>query len=144
MRRATLAVGLCVSLIGCGGPEGTPHDASAIFRPADMVADRERAAPGDFIEIRFPQEMVRGLLYVLEEETGSSWAYRYALISDANGGQPSWQLPEGVAVDDIGIGGTGPDRLVIPNDASPGSYRICTGNAVDNVCVRLEIVAPPA
>lgn len=137
---AALVIGGCAGII----PTGTPNDATAVFRPAAMVADREAAAPGDIVEISFPDAMARGILFVLEQHTGSSWTYRYALISDAAGGRdPSWQhAEEGVAVDDIGIGGEGPDRVVIPEPAARGDYRICTGNAVENVCVPIQIVAP--
>jgi hypothetical protein len=141
----TLVLVALLALTGCAGivPGGTPHDATAVFRPAAMVADRETAAPGDIVEISFPDAMTRGILYVLESHAGSSWTYRYALVSDASGGEPSWHhADEDVAVEDIGIGGIGPDRVVIPEPADPGEYRICTGNAVENVCVPIEIVAP--
>jgi hypothetical protein len=125
-----------------GAPAATPHDATAAFRPASMVADRETAAPGEIVELSFPGEMVRGIMYVLEEETGASWIYRYILLS--GGTNPTWHRPgdESVAIPDIGAAGVGPDRVVIPDEAPPGTYRICTGNARQNVCVRIEIVEP--
>lgn len=135
---------LVTALVGCASilPVGTPHDSTAVFRPAAMVADREVASPGDVVEISFPEEMTRGILYVLEEATGASWTYRYALISDGAGGRMSWQAADaGIAVEDIGVGGIGPDRVVIPDAATPGDYRICTGNAAENVCVRIQIAA---
>jgi hypothetical protein len=143
MRRAGLIAMLLVSGCGTVVPVGTPHDATAVFRPASMVADRETAAAGDTVELTFPDQMTRGILYVLEEHTGSTWTYRYALISDGAGGAPGWQPADaGIAVDDIGVGGVGPDRVVIPDPASPGDYRICTGNAAENLCVPIAIVAP--
>jgi hypothetical protein len=139
MQRATPAVALL--LAGCGVlPPGTPHDAGAVFRPASMVADRETAAPGEIVELTFPDEMARGILYVLEEEIGSSWVYRYGLIASPDGA-PEWFDPtdEAVEVPDIGVLGPGPDRVAIPPDVRPGSWRICTGNAGENVCVRIVI-----
>ncbi|HEU5326208.1 MAG TPA: hypothetical protein VFV59_10035 [Candidatus Limnocylindria bacterium] len=143
MRRLAAALLVGATLAGCGSviPAGTPHDATAVFRPASMVADRETAAPGDVVELGFPDQMVRGIMFVLEREVGSTWVYRYLLISDANGGEPQWYPADrdDVAVEDVGIAGPGPDRVVIPDVAEPGSWRLCTGNAGENVCVRLEI-----
>ena len=139
MRRAALVVAL--GLAGCGVlPTGTPHDATAVFRPASMLADRDTVAPGEIVELTFPDEKARGILYVLEEEVGGTWAYRYGLIAGANG-VPDWFDPtqEDRPIEDIGVMGPGPDRVVIPPVASPGSWRICTGNAGENVCVRIEI-----
>lgn len=48
---------------------------------------------------------------------------------------------EGYGVEDIGIGGEGPDRLVVPDVAPPGAYRICTANSLENICTPIEIVA---
>ena len=49
---------------------------------------------------------------------------------------------EGMAVEDIGVGGPGPDHVPIPDPAEPGDYRICTGNAGADFCAPIEIVAP--
>jgi hypothetical protein len=145
MRLGALAVALL--LAGCAdilpGAVGTPHDATAVFRPASMVADRETAAPGDVIELSFRDEVVRGILYVLEEEVGDTWVYRYYTTVWPEDGEPSaFQAAEDdVEVPAIGISGPGPDRVIIPPNATPGTWRICTGNAGENVCVRIEIVA---
>ena len=146
-RRASTVVALALVLAGCGVlPTGTPHDRTAVFRPASMVADRETAAPGDVVELTFPAEMTRGIHFVLEEEVGPTWVYRYGLISSGEvaGAPGEWFTPgdEDVAIPDIGIVGPGPDRVPIPEIAAPGSWRICTGTAVENVCVRIEIVGP--
>ena len=145
MTRLLVGVTL-LALVGCESlvPTGTPHDATAVFRPASMVADRETAAPGDIVELTFPDEMTRGVWFVLEQEAGGRWIYRYDLTSDGPGeGWPiEWRVAgeEGFAVEDIGVGGPGPDRVVIPDTAEPGSWRICTGNAGENVCVRIRLV----
>jgi hypothetical protein len=149
IHRGALAVAIGLATAACAAdllPVGTPHDATADFRPASMVANREVAAPGGIVELTYPDEMVRGILYVLEEEVGSTWAYRYGLISGGEDGgvSPEWFVPgdEDVAIPDIGVVGPGPDRVRIPEVAAPGSWRICTGNAGENICVRIEIVAP--
>jgi len=151
MRRgaiAAVALALSLALAGCAAtdllPPGTPHDATAVFRPASMAVDPEAAAPADIVELSFPDEMTRGVWFVLEQEVQGSWAYRYDLTSDGPGaGWPvDWHVAggEGFAVEDIGVGGIGPDHVVIPDTAAPGTWRICTGNAGENVCVRIEIV----
>lgn len=44
-----------------------------------------------------------------------------------------------VAVDDYGVGGPGPDGLVMPEGLAGGTWRLCTANAVDHVCVQLFV-----
>ena len=149
MRRgAPAGTALALVLAACAAtdllPPGTPHDATAVFSPASMVVDPETAAPGDVVELSFPDEMTRGVWFVLDQEVGESWTYRYDLTSDGPGaGWPvDWHVAgeEGFAVEDIGVGGNGPDHVAIPETAEPGTWRICTGNAGENICVRIEIV----
>jgi hypothetical protein len=140
---ATAGVGLSV---GCNAfvPAGTPHDATAVIRPASMVVVPEIAEGGEQVALQFPDEMTRGVWFVLEQEAGDSWVYRYDLTSDGPGpGWPVGWFPAGGldAVEDIGVGGRGPDHVVIPDTAPPGSWRICTANALQNVCARIEIRA---
>jgi hypothetical protein len=144
---AVILLAGCASPVPVGTPHavepvGTPHDSAVGFLREVMIADRAQAAPGDIVELSFPGEKDRGIMYVLEEETGPTWTYRYILL--AGDTYPTWHRPgdESVAIPDIGIAGVGPDRVIIPEEAPPGDYRICTGNAADNVCVRIEIVAP--
>jgi hypothetical protein len=116
------------------------------MRPDLIVADPERVEPGGVVALTFPQETARGILFVLEERAGESWAHRYNLSSDGpgEGWEMSWHLPnaDGIAFPDIGVGGGGPDRVPIPASAEPGDYRICTGNAGEEFCTPIEIVAP--
>lgn len=130
---------------GPGGGVG-PADPLAEMRPDLIVADPPVAAPGAVVALEFPAETMRGVLFVLERRVGESWALRYYLTSDGPG--PGWRMAwheasaEGFAVEDIGVGGPGPDRVIIPDVAEPGDYRICTGNAGDEFCTPIEIVAP--
>ena len=125
--------------------EQGPADPDAEMRPDLMVADPDEIAPGGVVALTFPEESVRGVHFVLEERVGESWALRYNLFSDGPGAgwQRSWQSAslEAVVVPDIGVGGPGPDRVPIPEPAAPGDYRICTGNAGENFCTPIEIVA---
>ncbi|MCA1572153.1 MAG: hypothetical protein LC798_17940 [Chloroflexi bacterium] len=112
-------------------------------QPDMIVADPPVVSPGAVVALTFPQETMRGVLFVLEEQVGDSWAHRYDLFSDGPGPewQRSWHMTgaEAIAVPDIGVGGPGPDRVPIPETAPPGSYRICTGNAGGNYCVPVRI-----
>jgi hypothetical protein len=127
-------------------PAAGPADPDAQMRPDLIVADPAPAAPGAIVGLHFPQETMRGILFVLERRVGDTWVHEYNLTSDGPG--PGWRMAwhvlgeEGFAVEDIGVGGAGPDHVTIPDVAEPGDYRICTGNAGDEICTPFEIVAP--
>lgn len=140
MRRAVVAV---IVLAGCSAvaPLGTPRDATAVFRPASMVADRESAAPGDVITLDFPDREVVGVGYALEREVGTTWVYSYLLNPSWGDGEASWQVAEeGLEVPAMGI--SDPVQVVIPEVAEAGAWRICSVAEAENICVRIEILAP--
>ena len=132
-----------IASVGAAEPAG-PADPAAEMRPDLLVVDPQVAEPGDIVALQFPQQTTRGILFVLEQRVGETWALRYYLTSDGPG--PDWRLSwqeagaQGVAVEDIGVGGVGPDHVPIPEVAEPGDYRICTANAGDEFCVPIEIV----
>lgn len=140
---------LLIAVVGCApviapvipAPPAGPADPNAEMAPNLLVAPDE-ASPGEVIGLRFPEQTIRGIHFVLEVEDGESWQYLYDLVSAANGGQPAWTHTgnDQFGIPDVGIGGPGPDRVQIPDDAGPGSYRICTGNAGENFCALIEIV----
>ncbi|MEO6295254.1 MAG: hypothetical protein ABIP01_04885 [Candidatus Limnocylindria bacterium] len=109
-----------------------------------IVPSHDVVEPGQIVELRFPEETLRGTLFVLDRKAGEGWERRYMLVSDANNPRPAWFTPdrEDLGVGDIGIGGSGPDRVVIPEVADPGNYRLCTGNAGENFCAPIEVLAP--
>lgn len=127
-------------------PAGGPHDPGARMRPDLIVAEPPRVAPGAVLALAFPAETTRGIHFVLEQQSGDTWVHAFDLVSDGPGaGWPrDWSVAgsEEFAIPDIGVGGSGPDRVVIPEVAKPGTWRICTGNAGENVCTTIEIVAP--
>lgn len=123
---------------------GAPYDPSADVRPELMTVTPHEVAPGATIELMFPAETSRGVAYVLERAAGDLWSTTHFLTSSTSGygGQPtavSVDSAEGYGWDDIGIGGPGPDRLVTPDDADPGAYRICTANALENFCAEITV-----
>jgi hypothetical protein len=123
-----------------------PADPNADFRPDLIVADPTRVAPGGLVSLTFPDETVRGILFVLEQRVGETWVHRFNLSSDGPG--PGWTAQwfpidaEDIGFPDIGVMGPGPDRVPVPEIAEPGEWRICTGNAGDEFCAPIEIVAP--
>lgn len=124
---------------------GAPYDPEAGIRPDLMVVTPNEVAPGDRVDLTFPAETMRGVAYVLERSTGEGWSTTHFLTSstDGYGGSPSWVSaddPAGYGWDDIGIAGPGPDELAIPDDATPGAYRICTANALENFCAEITLV----
>ena len=119
------------------------------LRPDLMVAQPVAASAGDTVSLAFPQGTDRGLLFDLERGEGERWEIVYHLVSTGNGDPPAFFRPtdEGPAVPDVGVAGRGPDRVVIPPDVAPGSYRICADNAAESFCTLIEIVAsesPPS
>ncbi len=140
---AALLMAACAEAVA---PPAGPADPAAEVRPDLLVAEPAVVVPGDVVALSFPQETTRGILFVLEERIGDSWAHRFNLTSDGPGAgwRLEWYLPddENVAFADIGVGGPGPDRVPIPETARPGEYRICTGNAGEEFCALIEIVAP--
>jgi hypothetical protein len=136
----TLLLSACSSLLQ---PAATPD---ARVRPDQIVVDPDRAEPGEVVGVSFPDEMTRGILFVLEQQTANGWLPAFFLTSDGpgEGWEMTWSPPggAGLAVEDIGVGGPGPDHVIIPEVAEPGMYLLCTANAGDNVCTQIEVVAP--
>jgi hypothetical protein len=145
MRAAIVPAALIVAMTACAGDNvvpAWPPDPDAAMRPDLIVADPPIAAPSEFVRLTFPEGTDRGILFALDAATGDGWDRRYMLISDANFGRPRWFLASGdpdVAIEAIGIAGPGPDRILVPDVAPSGNYRICTANAAENFCVAIEI-----
>jgi len=109
-----------------------------------MVAAAGEVAAGEIVELLFPSRHERGILFAIDASHDGGWERSAMLISDANGGRPTWFRAgdDDIAVEAIGISGSGPDRVPIPDDLPPGDYRICTANASENLCVPIRVVAP--
>lgn len=127
-------------------PAAIPPDPAAQMRPDLITVDPAETKPGDVVGVSFPQQTPRGILFTLERRTADGWLTAYLLTSDGPGPgwDMTWQPPGGggMAVEDIGVGGVGPDHVLIPDVAQPGSYLICTGNAAVTVCAPIEVLAP--
>lgn len=115
------------------------------MRPDLMTVTPAVADPGQHVELTFPLETGRGVAYVLELAVGDTWTTTHYLTSSSEGYDAT---PSAVSVDsvddyfgweDIGIGGPGPDRILIPDDALTGPYRLCTANALENFCAEINL-----
>ncbi len=123
-------------------PRLGPHDEAAEVRPDVIVLEPATVAPGEPVEVRFPDERVRGVHYVLEAQRGAGWSLEYHLTSDWGEGRETSAVPASgadFAVVDVGIGGGGPDVISIPAVVAAGAYRVCTGNSRPNVCALLTV-----
>ena len=113
------------------------------MRPDLIVAEPARVAPGDVLSLTFPEETMRGVHFVLESQARGTWFHVFDLVAVGEGmlEPESWSVAgsDGHGVPDIGIVGPGPDRVRIPDVAEPGTWRICTGNARQNICTAIEI-----
>jgi hypothetical protein len=118
-------------------PEPSPSMRSDL-----LVLVPETAEPDDMVAMRFPEGTGRGVAFQLDQRVGDEWVARYWLTSDGNGGRPV-SVPvgtEGYGTTDVGVGGRGPDHVMLPPDVAPGNYRICTANAGSDFCAPIEVV----
>jgi hypothetical protein len=112
------------------------------LRPDLLVLEPAIASPGDLVAMRFPESSMRGVAFQLDRRTADGWAPVAWMTSDGNGGVPITVPPstEGYAVEDVGIGGPGPDHVRLPNELPARDYRVCTANAGSDFCAPLEVV----
>jgi len=112
-----------------------------VHRP--MVITQAIAAPGEEFDALFPERTLRGLDYVMTLQSRSTLAHAFQLgpVPAGSDGTPSWRhIEDRLPVADIAVGGVGPDRLVVPESAAPGTYRICIENAVVPLCDALTVL----
>lgn len=143
-------------LVGCGDaaiPTAEGSSAAIFTSAADdptstgqpsadvlMEVSPQVAEAGSLVQLYFPAETTRGIAFYLDERVGDAWQREFTLLAGIGVGGPTWApLGEEVSVDDVGIGGPGPDEVKLPPDLSPGSYRICTANAVNEFCAPFDV-----
>jgi hypothetical protein len=119
-----------------------PPEPEPQMRPDLLILDPANAAPGQLVAMRFPEQTSRGVAFQLDRRTADGWTPVAWMTSDGNGGEPATvpAFTEGYGVEDVGVGGPGPDHVRLPDDVSPGDHRICTANAGEDFCALLEIV----
>lgn len=126
----------------------TGYDPGALMRPDLMVLRPAVVEPGNTVSVFFPDERTRGIHFVLESVANNGegrveYYVEFHLISDwGDGHEPhgySIEEMSDIAIADVGVGGPGPDLVIIPAEALPGEYRICTANSNPNICTPLAI-----
>lgn len=71
---------------GGGGMPTGAFDEEATMRPDLMVVEPERVHAGGDVAVRWPEGTMRGTTFVLEEQVGGTWQWRYWLgATDAIG-----------------------------------------------------------
>ncbi|MCP4966493.1 MAG: hypothetical protein GY926_14840 [bacterium] len=139
------AVFLALMVAGCGSGvselPAAPMGADVDRNHEKIFLDPAEPGPGMEIVATFSQTNSRGGYFHLFHWDGSDWGTPvYQLESDANGAQPSAvRVADGVGMDDYGVEGPGPERLVLP-DLEAGHWRLCTANARDRACAPLIAV----
>lgn len=113
-----------------------------------MTVKPALAGPGAELALRFQADNHRGIAFSLSQWDEGQWEPAYYLTSlTSEWGQPGNYQPHWWPVDDsetrgwqqIGISGTGPDRVLVPDTATPGDHLLCTANAVDEACALLKV-----
>jgi hypothetical protein len=130
-------------------PEEGPWDPEAELRPDLMEIHPDETSPGEFVELHYPQETIRGVGFALEKRVDDGWEVRY-FLNGSEGREPSdapevpegwWMPPDNPdRLEWPSIGVVGPvDFALVPGPALPGDYRICTANTDPNFCAELTI-----
>lgn len=109
-----------------------------------MKVSPASAQPGQQVALHFPEQTLRGVGYVLDGRIDDTWQRQFYLTSDGGrlGWTPGWWSvddAEGRGVPDVGVGGPGPDHVVIPDSISAGTYRICADGAAEKACAFLTV-----
>jgi hypothetical protein len=157
-RRLWAAAALLVIATACGDGStvaGEPGEPSTGLDPTkaphleprwhgSMKVSPEKLSPCEQVAMRFPDRQTRGIAFALDAWEDSTWRTRFYLTSDGGSlnSTPTWwsiEDDENRAVIDIGIGGPGPDHVLIPESAATGTYRLCTANAAEKACALVTV-----
>lgn len=136
-----MALGQDCSLVLAQEQQPPPPPPAPEVRDDLIEAAPDRPAPGDLVELTFPAATGRGVAFQLDERVDGEWVTRWWMTSDGNGGDPT-TVPVGTGgygTEDVGIGGPGPDRVLLHPDTTPGEYRLCTANAGEDFCTLIEV-----
>lgn len=134
-----LVLGACEPPLPTSDPSPGPATDNAEMRPDLMTVTPSEPSPGDVVEVHWPPETLRGQCWVLERWEGETWQHRFHLAS-TDVGMPAWAPREdGPMCTDIGVGDLEPDRLVIPEVATPGLYRLCDVGQDVTRCVEVTV-----
>lgn len=124
--------------------ERGPRQQAAEISPERIRVEPTQVAPGDELELFFPQEDARAVYYWLEFDVDATWDERYfayAVSRSYNTDGDPHTVPTGEEKgwDDAGVTGPGPDRILVPEDASLGRWRVCGPIADGEFCAEFEV-----
>ena len=111
-------------------------------RPSPITVTPATARPGATVALTFPDESGRGIAFQLAKATEPSKVLYYLTSDWGRRGEHTptwWRAGASGGWEDVGISGPGPDRVVVPDTAEDGTYRLCTANAADQVCGLLTV-----
>lgn len=118
------------------GEASPPPDAQPVLM---KVVPSEPAAGGS-AELLFPESTPRGGYFVLERWEEDQWVLSHYLVSDGGDREALIYAPgEYEGGDDYGVGGPGPDGVLLPDEMSPGFWRVCTENARPQMCAQFML-----
>lgn len=130
-----------------GGNGGSSLPAPALDAKwhGTMTVTPATAAPGQRVAMRFGSQEVRGIAFSLSAWGDEGWTVAYYLTSDwGSPGSHSvdwWSVEdsEGRGWTDVGVGGPGPDHVMVPESTPAGEYLLCTANSADEACAILTV-----
>ena len=145
--------GAAMTAGGAGDGSSAGPDASTVTPALDaqwrgtMTVTPSTAAPGQRVALRFRSKEVRGIAFSLSSWGEEGWTVAYYLTSDwgsPGSHRPHWSSvedSEGLAWPDVGIGGPGPDHVIVPDNAPAGTYLLCTANSAEEACALLTVTS---
>lgn len=110
-----------------------------------MEVSPSEAAPGQTVALTYPpgHRDVRGIAFSLSGWSADAWQVTHYLTSGSHPNmEPSWwgvEDGEGRGWADVGVGGAGPDYVVVPDTATEGTHLLCTANALNEKCTLIQV-----
>jgi hypothetical protein len=112
-----------------GSESGTDADRTAGAAAVPAVVTPDVAGPGDRVQIAVPPDVAFAAEWSLERSEDGAWKPLFVLVdadyARENGAALSRLADEPQVLPDVRQLQDGPVPLVVPDAATPGSYRIC-------------------
>jgi hypothetical protein len=108
---------------------GGGEDEGGATSAADLPVTPDVARPGEVVELEVPSDVPFRVQWLLERSVDDGWRSTHVLVDAdfaAESGAPlSRRFDAAEGISDAPEVHEGPVPLVVPDDASPGPYRIC-------------------
>lgn len=127
--------------------QGVPRQEAAIeLEPkwrGTMEVTPAEVEPGQTVALTYPPEdRLRGVAFSLSEWITDGWEVTHYLTSGSHPSTPRnwWSVEdaEGRGWNDVAVGGTGPDHVVVPDTASNGTHLLCTTDGEKCTLIRVR------